>query len=239
MVLIPFAVAAGLVLGLARRGKLENLLGFAPALWPLGLVSIAGLVLGEFGSLDRSYAVGAFIVGTLGLVFTLSKNTRFKGVITIAIGLLANLLAVIGNGHVPVRYDALVGAGEVDQATPAESVVLTGLREMEDAETRLSLLGEVVPVEVLNAAVSFGDLIMAAGVVIFAMHLLLARRRRGIDVDELLSDQAIDVAPLEPELDLRVAPAAEPQIDLRPSEPKLVPAASEKAQVFGPGEYDS
>lgn len=238
MVLIPFALAAGLVLGLARRGKLENLLGFAPALWLLGLVGITALVLGEYGSLERSYSVGAFIVGSLLLIFTLFKNTRFKGAITIGIGLLANLLAVVSNGHVPVRYDALVGAGEVGQSTPADAVPLTGLREMEDSETRLSLLGEVVPVEVLNAAVSFGDLIMAAGVAIFAMHLLLARRRRGIDVDDLLGDQIIDVAALEHELDLRVAPAAEPRIDLRPTEPKLVPAASEKAQVYGPGEWD-
>ncbi len=243
MVLIPFALAAGLFIGLLRRGKLENLLGFAPAFWLAGIVGLAALLVGEYGSLDRTYAVGTFIAGGLILIFTLFKNTRFKGAITIGLGLALNMLAVVANGHVPVRYDALVNSGEVSPTRRIDSVSLTGLREMETAETRLSILGEVVPVEILNAAISFGDLIIAAGVGVFAMHLLLARRRRGIDVDELLGDERVyfpsppvPTPPIEPELDLRVSPAAEPDIDLRPTEPKLIPAASDKAQVFRSGE---
>jgi hypothetical protein len=234
MVLIPFALAAGLLLGLLRGGKPENLLGFGPSLWPLGIIGLTTLLVGEFGSLERSAAIALFIGGSIVLLFFLAKNTRFKGSIIIALGLALNVLAAVANGHVPVRYDALVSAGEVSGATQATDVSLTGLREMEDAETRLSLLGEVVPLEILNAAVSFGDLILAAGVTVFAMHLLLARRRRGIDVDDLLGPEVF-IAPT-PDVDLRMTREIEPEIDLRPAEPKLVPAASDEAQVLGPDE---
>lgn len=232
MVLIPFALVAGLLLGMLRRGKPENLLGFRPSVWLLGIMGLATLLVGEFASLERSAAIALFIVGSIVLLFFMANNTRFKGSITIALGLFLNLLVAVANGHVPVRYEALVGAGEVSDATEPADVNLTGLREMEDAETRLSLLGEVIPLEVLNAAVSFGDLIMAAGATVFGMHLLLARRRRGIPVDELLGPEVFTTS--QPEVDLRMTNDVVPDIDLRPSDPKLVPAASDKAQVIGP-----
>jgi hypothetical protein len=105
---------------------------------------------------------------------------------------------------------------------------------LETSETRLALLGEIVPVEILEAAVSFGDLILTAGVTVFCMHILLARRRRGIDVEELLGP-----APLvthDQDLDLRGPADPELEIDVRDPAPKLVPAASDRAKVFGPNE---
>lgn len=233
MVLIPFALAAGLVLGLLRRGQPENLLGFKPSMWLLGLGGMVALLFGEYGSLPRDGAVGLVIVGSLSLLFFLAKNSRFTGTITLAIGLGLNLLVVVANGHVPVRYDALVAAGEIKTPSAPEAVLLTGLRELEVTDTRLDLLGDVVPIGILKAVVSFGDLILAAGAVVFAMHLLIARRRRGIDLDDLLGPEVFEQ---DSALDLRMSPGHESEIDLRPTGPKLVPAASEKAQVIGPGE---
>ena len=235
MVLVPFAVAAGLVLGLIRRGKLENLLGFKPSLWAAMISGIAMLLIGEYGTLDRGPATALLIVGSVALIFGLAKNTRFAGAITIAVGLAGNLLAVVANGHVPVRIDALLDSGEINDASRA-AASLTGLRELETPETRLSFLGEIVPVEILEAAVSFGDLILTAGVAVFCMHMLLARRRRGIDVEDLLGPATLVMS--EPELDLRTPSEVDAPIDLRPVAPKLVPAASDKARVFGPDESD-
>jgi hypothetical protein len=235
MVLVPFAVAIGLFIGLLRRGKLENLLGLKPSLWALTGGGVVMLLIGEYGTLDRAPATALFIVGSVTLIFCLAKNTRFTGAITIEVGLAANLLALVANGHVPVRLDALTKSGEVTDPSRAEAS-LTGLRELENSETRLSFLGEIVPVEVLEAAVSFGDLILTAGVAVFSMHILLARRRRGIDVEDLLGPATLVTH--EPELDLRTPIESDAPIDLRPAAPKLVPAASDKARVFGPDESD-
>ena len=172
MSLVLAVLAVGVVLGWLAGGSVSRL-GDLPLrsrrlVVAALLTQLAGALLG--GPL---YPVGLLVSAGLVMAF-LTRNRRLAGAPLVALGLLLNALVVGGNGAMPVSVTAAARAG----------VPLTGLvdgprHELADPRTRLSWLGDVVPVPlpVRAEVVSPGDVLVAAGLAQLVVAGMLRRRR--------------------------------------------------------------
>lgn len=140
-----------LVAGLAAR-LLTSGLGLSGASLPL----VASFLL-----------LGAFAWG----------NLRLVGMPIFLLGLALNFAPVVVNGGMPVRGDAVVAA-HVASAADLDAVDLGAGRHLEAADDSLTFLGDIVPIPFLREVVSFGDLILAAGLADVVANLMLPSRRR-------------------------------------------------------------
>ena len=187
MVLTAIAVASGIVLGLLRGGRVSALLRVPVRWWPVLVAGLALHVAGEHGPGGPRLAL--LVAGLVLLLVWAGRNlVRVPGAAVVAVGLGANLAVVAANGHVPVRWDALVQVGQF-AADQRDQVRRDGLYRVEDDDTRLAFLGDILAVPVVDEVVSFGDLIVLAGVVTVTANVLLARRREGVSPEELFAEQ--------------------------------------------------
>jgi hypothetical protein len=187
MVLTTIAVVVGLVVGLLRGGRPSALLRVPVAWWLLLPVGVAAQVVAVHTTVPGRFWVLAAALSVL-LVWALRNSLRLRGATVLAVGLAANLAVLVANGHVPVRWESLV-AVEAFAADEREVVRTDGLYRLESDDSRLELLGAIVPVPGVRDVVSFGDLIVLAGVVTLAANALLVRRRReGLSPEELFGD---------------------------------------------------
>lgn len=192
MLLTPLAVVLGAIVGLLRGGSLRAVLASPVRAWPVLLGGVIIQTLAE--QMDVPARLTMFVIGSFLVVVGAMANVHLRGAIVSGMGVTLNLAVVVANGHVPIRLEALIGAGEVPAGTPAERVRLSGLWELETAETNLASLGDIVPLTIMTDVVSFGDLILLGGLFVLTMNLVLHRRRAGVDLDDLLDEpEAVDL----------------------------------------------
>lgn len=225
MVLTAIAVALGVVLGLLRGGRIAALLAASVRWWPVLGLGLALQVAAEHALLPGR--LGLLVAGLfLLLVGAVRNSSTLPGSGVVAVGLAANLAVLVANGHVPVRWEALVQTGAL---VPEQRDLVRpgGLYQVETEGTRLALLGDIIAVPVVDEVVSFGDLILLAGVATVTANTLLRRRPDGVSPEDLFDDLDVD-APLP-----APSPRAEPSavIDLR--EP--LPGWSERPEPSGAG----
>lgn len=175
------ALALGLAAGLLAGGRPSNAASVTFRLWP---TLVAGIVLqggAELLGVDGATAHVLVVGSYLALVTFAVANLRIAGMPIVLVGLALNAAAIIPNGGMPVRPDALVRAGIV----APEEVALVDLgskRHLERDDDVLAGLGDVIPVRPLGEVLSVGDLVLSAGSVAVAFRLLRpARSRAGRD----------------------------------------------------------
>lgn len=185
MGLVLLGLVVGLLAGLATGGRLRELAALpfpgAPLLLGAVVVQLLGLalarVLAPGVTWGLAIAVSAALVGAFLLV-----NRSVAGTALIALGLLTNAVVILANGAMPVSAYAAarsgVGVAAVNDARHAPQT----------SSTRLSLLGDLVPVPlpVRPEVDSVGDLMVAAGVGQLLFCAVRPRRRR------YLPDRAYD-----------------------------------------------
>lgn len=216
MVLTPLAIAVGLLIGFLRGGRFDAVRKNQVLAWPLLAAGVVLQTVGEsFVVPGRAVVV---VAGLLCLVGAAMKNIHIPGAAVAGIGVTLNLAVLVVNGHVPVSFDALTAFGNNVRVNPDA----TGLWQLDGDNTSLSFLGDVVPTPWLNTPISFGDLIMLAGLVVIAMNVVLKGRKAGIDPDDLFADDdrrdpSVGLPGLPPEAVID----ASDDIDLR-DEPSVV-----------------
>ncbi|MGH9062829.1 MAG: DUF5317 family protein [Acidimicrobiales bacterium] len=177
------ALAVGLAIGLASGGRLANAgrrSVQALALLGLGIVAeVLAAVLG--GVAGTALTVCAY---ALLLAFALA-NLVLVGMGLVVVGLALNALVIVVDGGMPVEGPAAVAAGI---ATPAQVSRLAhlgpDLRPVGDGRhhlagpgDRLRPLDDRLPLGPLGEVLSFGDLVLAVGLVDVAAHLTRPLRR--------------------------------------------------------------
>ncbi len=228
---IVLAVVIGLLVGVARRGRLISIARTRLRHPEFLVVAVASSVVVDATDIGSPGAIA--LVGLIaGLAFA-SVNAHLTGMAVIAIGLTANLIPVALNGAMPVRPEALV---EAEMVTLEElgRVSLTGARELADDTTTLEVLGDTIPVRFTGQVVSIGDLIMMVGLADLVTHLMLQRRRRRVPPSALASLAALGwhEGPEEEGaiVDLSAPRPISPTVDLTESAsrplPSLQPAAA-------------
>lgn len=226
VVLLVVAVLGGLVAGRLRAPAGARAVRLQLRRLPLLAVGAFGTALAQV--LDGGLATLALGGALAVLLAFVAANAHVTGVLVLGCGLLLNLVAVVLNNGMPVRGEALVVAGVVDE-DELPTTTFAGPRHLETSSDRLGVLGDALPVPIAREVLSFGDLIVLMGVADAVREL--SRRRRGSwpsaerrDYRSQMSQLSIVEAWGEPEhIDLTSAPTGEP---VRP----LVAASSSPAQ---------
>ena len=188
MLVLAVAVLVGVVAGLLR-----------PALGArcrrIRVGGLPFLAIGAIGATVARLAPTEVAPLTMGaalavlLVFALS-NAQVTGVAVIGVGLLLNLVSVVINNGIPVRGASLVKAGVVEPDELA-TIDLGPLRHLEGPTDRLPALGDIVPIAAADVVLSFGDLVVLAGVTDALRDLARRRRRTWSPVDRVDYDSAM------------------------------------------------
>jgi hypothetical protein len=170
-VFIAVAIVAGVVIGLVRGARFENLGDASFRVWPLLIV---GVVVQGAASFTGDGAVAVILLSYVLLLLFTALNLQHAGMGVVLVGIAMNVAVIGVNGGMPVRDDAIVAAGIVEREE-VPSLDFGSKRHLETDDDRLTVLGDIVPVPVAEEVLSFGDLAMAVGVASVLANLL--RRR--------------------------------------------------------------
>lgn len=177
MRLAVLALVAGLVVAVAAGGRPRNI----PAerlRWPtLTVVAVALYWAPSLLGASSSAAVALILCSYAALLAFALANLRLTGMAVVAVGLVLNALVIAANDGMPVDRGAVVSTG-LAQPGELEGIELGPARKWQEPGDRLAVLGDVVPVAVLDEVVSFGDLVLAAGLANVGFRLLRPTRRR-------------------------------------------------------------
>ena len=193
------AVGLGLLVGLVAGGRPRNM-GHRPlrALMVL-LAAVVLQTLPQFVDVSGSTGL-ACVLGSYGLLLVFALvNVRFVGMPVVLLGLLLNIAVIGVNGGMPVRADAIL---TVDRAQKLSAIDFGAKRHLEDPTDRITILGDVLPVTPLGEVLSFGDVILAAGIanVVFRLLKPAAPRRRR---ERLSASEVIGMLPAVTMTELR------------------------------------
>lgn len=166
------AVTVGLVAGLVCGGRPANAARCSLHWWPALAVGAFAQWLPELIGVAEQRAFAAVMFSYAGLAAFAVANRRLVGMSVVLVGLVLNAAVIAVNGGMPVRASAIVASGIVASPDKVSRVDFGSKRHLEDADDRLVWLGDVIPVLFLREVLSFGDLILAAGVADVVFRLL-------------------------------------------------------------------
>jgi len=184
MYLIPLALLMGAAVGLFVRGSFDYLLATRVVFWPIPVVGVA--LQGLVGSgLGVPYPTLLTVISMVLIAVTCAMNLHLTGASVILFGTLLNLLPLVLNGYMPVTIAAVVKAGIADYAS-IDLVQLGATRAFESGGETLIFLGAIVPIRWLTEVFSFGDLVIACGLVNLGFRLFFPLRETATYYDEAL-----------------------------------------------------
>ena len=155
------AVGVGMLIGAFREphgAHLRAPIVVYPAIVVLGVA--LQLAIGFFDPGTQGTVLGVSLAALTGFAIV---NRHIPGMGVLAIGLGLNMAVVLANAGMPVRPSALVDAGVATPETLADTDPGAG-RSFERSDDLVPFLGDIIPVEPLGAAMSFGDLIALMGI---------------------------------------------------------------------------
>ena len=227
------AVAAGLVLGALTGGSPRRLHQVRVRLAAMGASAMLVLGLVRVGLLNDGGALLA--VALLGLVVCSVANLHLPGTGIVAVGLTPNVAAVLLNGGTPVEARALSAVG----ADPA-TIELAPTQHLAGPDTLAPWLASTIPVPGVGLVVSFGDLIIATGLVVLIARAMAPASRQGIPVQEILDSGPLTLAdqPSKPDIDLTTTPPTQARTRRRRERPVDVVPGTAQAVPIGWGSTD-
>jgi hypothetical protein len=179
MIGVAFAIIVGCLIGLVRGGSFRRLEAVRLARVPLVFLAF-GL---QIAAAATEFTAG----GRVGLAFTLAAylgvawfayaNRRQVGMVLLALGSLSNFVAIAVNGGMPVSDDALHRAGLHDPYRNAAGATIRAAHHVLTDRDRLRFLTDIIPLR-YGTVVSFGDMLIWAGIILLLQHLLVGPRGR-------------------------------------------------------------
>lgn len=177
MLFTVVAVAAGVLIGLARGGRFRFLGERSLRAWPL---LIAGVVVQAASARVGGWVGFALLLASYALLLGFTgANVHMVGMALIGLGLLMNLSTIAVNHGMPVRADAIVAAG-IAPADEVDRLTIAAKHHLERPGDKLMVLSDIIPVRPLHEVLSFGDLVLSFGVADTIVHLLRPRRRHAL-----------------------------------------------------------
>ncbi len=177
------AIGVGFLIAPIFGGRLRHLSGRTMRLWfllPLGLA----LQLAAIESRGDTWPF-LLVLGSYALLLTFAVvNLPLTGMWLVVLGLVLNAVAIGVNHGMPVGHKAQHHAGHKPAAFAA-------LQHDQRSSDRLLIIGDVIPVAPLNEIVSFGDIILAIGLIDVLVHLMRPARKRE-ETGALPADQTAD-----------------------------------------------
>lgn len=176
MAILVVALLGGAALGMATGGDPANAARRAVRnTWLL----VVGVILQATALVFGETSVAVLLASFACLLAFALRNLGLVGMPLVFVGLALNALVITANGAMPVRPQALVVAGAIDATDVGdgdiEGLALGPKRRLERPSDRLAVLGDTLPVAPLRTVLSFGDLVLAAGLADVAFRLLRPR----------------------------------------------------------------
>jgi hypothetical protein len=201
---LALAVLLGLVAGKLRGGSGSEIAARDLRWVTLLMLGLAAHLLTS--GLDLADASIPLVLSYVLLGAFAVANLRVTGMPIFLVGLALNFAPLVVNDGMPVRPEAVVAA---NVASPADldAVDLGAGRHLETSDDAIRVLGDIVPIAPLRAIVSFGDLILAAGLADVVANLMLPSRRRQRRLperrgrtrhDELTNEALPELWPVDP-----------------------------------------
>ncbi len=168
LVLMSLVAGAGILAGGSLRALAETRFR---ATWLLLGAFALQLLLDFSDAAPRNTGALLILLASIGAVTAfLVANRHLPGIAMACVGLALNLAVIGANGAMPVSAHAAEVAGASD------SLKAPGVKhERLDEDSRLALLGDVIPLPGLKSILSVGDVLLALGLA----HLVLARTTSG------------------------------------------------------------
>lgn len=181
-------VLLGLIVGLFRGGWRQGLIRFSQirliAGWMFPVLLLVQLIIFYFqekwtglATINGYLFMGVYVVG---LIF-LWLNRHHKGFKLIIIGVLMNFIVMaVNGGRMPVSLSAseVLGPYYTDML---KSGSVISKHYMMDASTRLSLLGDIIPLSKpypRTQVISIGDVVMNFGMFLFIQSIMVVKRTK-------------------------------------------------------------
>ncbi|MDQ0049068.1 ABC-type enterobactin transport system permease subunit [Paenibacillus polymyxa] len=181
-------VLLGLIVGLFRGGWRQGLIRFSQirliAGWMFPVLLLVQLIVfyfqekwTELAAINGYLFMGVYVVG---LIF-LWLNRHHKGFKLIIIGVLLNFIVMaVNGGRMPVSLSASeVLSPYYTDMLKSGSVI--SKHYMMDASTRLSLLGDIIPLSKpypRTQVISIGDVVMNFGMFLFIQSIMVMKRTK-------------------------------------------------------------
>ncbi|MCP3936834.1 MAG: DUF5317 domain-containing protein [Actinomycetia bacterium] len=174
---IPVGVIAGLLWGRDLAGVRDLRVRF----WGLLLPAMA---LGTVMWFDREPPFETLVLPLSLVLFGIvaAANLNLVGMSVVLVGIVANLIPIMVNGAMPVRESAIVDAG-ITSVEGLEYVELGAGRRFEEPDDVLMPLAAIVPADALNEVLTFGDLIVAIGLLNVGLRIGKPRRQAEMEAD--------------------------------------------------------
>jgi hypothetical protein len=158
-------------IGLIRGGSLDRLSQLPMRRGWLVMVAAALTALGanggRLGLPGQATYVGCSVAAAAFVALFVLHNRRLVGVPLVVLGFALNAAVIVANGAMPVSRQAADYAGvEIDPLLAGDDA----RHELQDEQTRLRLLGDVIavplpgPLSAGSNVVSAGDVVLAAGI---------------------------------------------------------------------------
>lgn len=166
-------IGLGLIIGLVSRGSMRALASAEiPAAWTLvGLFAAQAAVRGPLFESLGEMAIPLWGALLLVLLVVLWRPQMGAELWACGLGLAANLLVIIVNGHMPVVASAVLPPEEVSAAITR----FGGFYRVAGPDTRLVWLGDIIPLG--PGLASIGDVVLALGVAAYIVRIMHAPRR--------------------------------------------------------------
>ena len=136
----------------------------------------------SFVELKKAMLVLSYVL----LLWVLSRNLNSWGMRILLIGTLLNFVAIVANdGLMPVSPEARLWAGKPAIGESGFGKVLpegTGILLPVD-QTRLWLLSDIIPVSWAHMVISYGDIIIGIGLLIFAAQAIRGGGKKSLVVE--------------------------------------------------------
>ncbi len=174
MRLAVLALLGGLALAALLGGR-PGRLPARPLRWPaLSVLAVFLYWVPSLFGAGRATSVTLMLCAYGALLAFAAANLRVVGMAVVALGLGLNAAVILANGGMPVDPGAVVATG-LAQPEELARIDLGPNRQWQGRADPLAALGDVVPVAPLDEVVSFGDLILAAGLANVGFRLLQPR----------------------------------------------------------------
>lgn len=166
------ALVAGVVFGLLVGGRPRHLATKRFRWW---LLLPAGLALQSVVTMEGAPApVALLLISYAYLLLFAVANLHHRGMGVVLVGIALNAAVIAANGGMPVRPAAIRAAG-AGHDVPA--TIDDVKHKLERGGERFMVLADIIPVRPLRQVLSFGDLVLAVGVVDVIVHLMRPVRR--------------------------------------------------------------
>ena len=167
------ALGIGFVLALALGGRPRHLADRSFTWW---LLLPAGLALQVVAAQTHASTPPlVLLLASYGcLVGFATANLRLTGMWMVVLGFVMNAIVIGANHGMPVGRSALRTVG-------AHASVQSAKHHGERSSDKLTFLADIIPVTPLGEILSFGDMILAVGVIDVLVHLMRPPTRRKLE----------------------------------------------------------